>query len=274
VSIHLSHRVVQNVERPRGALNPAMRDATDTRHHVCERRRAMQAARSGRLEGSHMRMERVAHDERARGRRQRRPAATPSSQDARRHCPPARVERPRHFAVCLLFSDSLRVVTNCSRQIFAEMAIYPRPTPPLPVTTGFSCGQCAGCQSSARNVHFVRRSRESLCTPLLFHSVINSHQRIKKRQKHTHAHTHSSLHAYASSCFSHARRDRATHSRSMPRWLPRAARPRACSAWARASSASRRSPHREDHCRAVCQPVCQPVQRGGADDARVLGESA
>ena len=156
VSIHLSHRVVQNVERPRGALNPAMRDATDTRHHVCERRHATQAARSGRLEGSHMRMERVAHDERDRGRRQRRPAATPSSQDARRHAPWATI------AVCLLFSardpDWCRNAEESASQIFAEMSIYPPLAPPLRSPRGF-VRAALRCQSSARNVHFVRRSK-------------------------------------------------------------------------------------------------------------------
>ena len=144
VSIHLSHRVVQNVERPRGALNPAMRDATDTRHHVCERRHATQAARSGRLEGSHMRMERVAHDERDRGRRQRRPAATPSSQDARRHAPWATI------AVCLLFSArgprAGRGLRGIGFPDFRRDGQNAQPTPPLRCHHGISCGQ--GCDLS------------------------------------------------------------------------------------------------------------------------------
>ena len=140
VSIHLSHRVVQNVERPRGALNPAMRDATDTRHHVCERRHATQAARSGRLEGSHMRMERVAHDERDRGRRQRRPAATPSSQDARRHAPWATI------AVCLLFSARGPIGVAMLRNRLPRFS--PRwpecAADPSPAVSSHSCGDRDG----------------------------------------------------------------------------------------------------------------------------------
>ena len=168
MSIHLSHRVVQNVERPRGALNPAMRDATDTRHHVCERRHATQAARSGRLEGSHMRMERVAHDERDRGRRQRRPAATPSSQDARRHAPWATI------AVCLLFSARGAIGVAMLRNRLPRFSPRCPYTPPSPLPCGHhgvSCGQRYVVKAPREMYISCAAPKGSLCTPLLFHSV-------------------------------------------------------------------------------------------------------
>ena len=56
---------------------------------------------------------------------------------------------------------------------------------PLPcgVITGFRAGRGATCQSSARNVHFVRRSNGRYALHLLFHSVIIIHK-----------HTFTSLH--------------------------------------------------------------------------------